>query len=86
MKKVILLLIVTTLNSCSIEVKEKLHKYIVISNDFKDTCMIEANSFRTRPIEIENGFLKRKHYGTITIFFSDKGDSQVYNVDKIISQ
>ena len=59
------------------------HKHIVISNDYQDTCMIVANGYRTIPIECKKGS-KSKNNGTITIFLSDKGNSQVCNVNKII--
>lgn len=59
------------------------HKHIVISNDYQDTCMIVANGYRTIPIECKKGS-KSKSHGTITIFLSDKGNSQVCNVNKII--
>ena len=59
------------------------HKHIVISNDYQDTCMIVANGYRTIPIECKKGS-KSNSNGTITIFLSDKGNSQVCNVNKII--
>ena len=60
------------------------HKHIVISNDYQDTCMIVANGYRTIPIECKKGWSKSKNHGTITIFLSNKGNSQVCNVNKII--
>ena len=60
------------------------HKHIVISNDYQDTCMIVANGYRTIPIECKKGWSKSKSHGTITIFLSNKGNSQVCNVNKII--
>lgn len=60
------------------------HKHIVISNDYQDTCMIVAIGYRTIPIECKKGWSKCKSHGTITIFLSDKGNSQVCNVNKII--
>ena len=59
------------------------HKHIVISNDYQDTCMIVANGYRTIPIECKKGS-KSKNNGTITIFLSNKGNSQVCNVNNII--
>ena len=60
------------------------HKHIVISNDYQDTCMIVANGYRTIPIECKKGWSKSKIHGTITMFLSYKGNSQVYNVNKVI--
>lgn len=80
MKK-LLLAFAILLSSCISKKPE--HKHIVISNDYQDTCMIVANGYRTIPIECKKGS-KSKSYGTITIFLSDKGNSQVCNVNKII--
>ena len=60
------------------------HKHIVISNGYQNTCMIVANGYRTIPIECKKGWSKSKIHGTITMFLSDKDNSQVYNVNNII--
>lgn len=82
MKK--LLLAYAILLACCTGKTETEHKHIVISNDYQDTCMIVANSYRTIPIECKKGWSKCKIHGTITIFLSDKGNRQVCNVNKII--
>ena len=60
------------------------HKHIVISNDYQDTYIIVAKGNRTIPKEYKKDWTKSKSHGTITIFLSDKGNSQVCNVNKII--
>ena len=82
MKK-LLLAYAILLASCAGKTEAE-HKHIVISNDYQDTCMIVANGYRTIPIECKKGWSKNKSHGTITIFLSDKGNSQVCNVNKII--
>ena len=81
MKK-LLLAYAILLSGCACKTESE-HKHIVISNGYQDTCMIVTNGYRTIPIECKKGS-KSKNNGTITIFLSDKGNSQVCNVNKII--
>ncbi len=63
------------------------HKYMVISNGYKDTCEIEAYKWKTEIISLFSGQVGRKESGeTVTIFYSNKGKSKVSNVNKIIAE
>lgn len=84
MKKLLLAYAILLALAGCVSKTEAEHKHIVISNDYQDTCMIVANGYRTIPIECKKGWSKSKSHGTITIFLSDKDNSQVCNVNKII--
>ena len=84
MKNIIALILILILISCSKSSKIE-HKYLVISNNYTDTCEITASDYSTRDIIVPDGW-HNKVIGTKTTFTSSKGDSEVLNVNKIIAQ
>ena len=84
MKKTMLLLFASLMVSCSVSEE---HKYIVISNNYKDTCDIFAKSWQTVDENLwssEKGWMPT---GRVAVIFeSNHGNSKVYNVNKIVAQ
>lgn len=67
--------------------KSEQHHYIVISNNYEDTCEIVADDWSTEPIRLwfdKGGW--RDTGRTVTIFKAKEGNSQVYGVNKIIAK
>lgn len=62
------------------------HHYIVISNDYKDTCEVVAEYWRTERVRLYSNKGYNDTDKTVTIFASKDGASQVYNVNKIIAK
>lgn len=84
--KQIALIVLTSLLVVGCSESEQ-HHYIVISNNYNDTCEIVAKYWRTERVETYSAKEGRKDTGkTVTLFESNNGTSQVYNVDKIIAK
>jgi len=71
MKKILIIALITLLASCSVE---ELHKYTVISNNYKDTTVVWASrieaSYKNNNVRLSNS----------------QGFYIFYNVNKIIAQ
>lgn len=74
MKKLFIFLFLAVLAGCK---KRNQHHYIVICNQYNDTVEVVAKYWRTKLIDEGK---------TVTIFHADCGNSQIYNVDKIIAK
>ena len=74
MKKLFIFLFLAALVGCK---KDGQHHYTVICNQYKDTVEVVAKYWRTKLIEAGK---------TVTIFHADCGNSQIYNIDKIIAK
>lgn len=74
MKKFLIVLFLAAFLGCK---NDNQHHYTVICNGYKDTVEVVAKYWRTELVDTGR---------TVTLFHADCGNSQIYNVDKIIAK
>ena len=82
MKRLLVTFTTTVVIGCSSTVE---HKYIVISNDYKDTCEVVAKDYDVENVIVPDGW-RNKIVGNVCTFNSQKGISKISNVNKIIAK